>query len=82
MSMPSSGQHLNSGGRDDADVSGPFPIRLDKRTHERTEILGNGGMNSEQNDAGFLQRGSVLNGNLPEILIERQHDARFGFGQV
>ena len=23
-----------------------------------------------------------MNGNLPEVLVERQHDTRFGFGQV
>jgi len=39
-------------------------------------------MNSEQNDAGSFQRDPALNGNLPEVLIERQHDARFGFGQI
>lgn len=39
-------------------------------------------MNAEQNDSGLFQRGSALNGDLPEVLIERQQDARFGFRQI
>ncbi len=55
---------------------------MDKRSYERTEFLGDGGMNSEQNDPGYCEWASTLNCNLPEVLVERQHDARFGFGQV
>src|SRR5271168_3938085 len=78
----SSGRHLNPVGGDDADVSGPHRIRLNKHPHERFDSLRCCRMNSEQSDAGLLQRDPALNCNLPEVLIERQHDARFGFGQV
>jgi len=50
--------------------------------YEWVEILRSGRTNSEQNDAGLLKRGAALNRNLPKILVERQHDARFGFGRV
>ena len=39
-------------------------------------------MDSEQDDTGLFQGASALNGNLPKVLIERQHDARLRFGQV
>jgi hypothetical protein len=39
-------------------------------------------MNSEQNDAGLFERDPALNGNLPEVLVQRQQDARVGFGEV
>ena len=78
----SSSQHLNPVGGDGADVSSPCPIRLNQRPHERLEILRCRGVNSEQNDAGLFERDPALNGNLPEVLIQRQHDARFGFGEV
>ena len=78
----SGSQHLNPVGGDDAGVSGPRPIRLNKRPHERFDILRCCRMNPEQSDARLLQRYPALNGNPPEILVERQHDALFGFGQV
>jgi hypothetical protein len=30
----------------------------------------------------LFERNPALNGNLPEVLVERQHDARFGFGKI
>ncbi len=39
-------------------------------------------MNSKQDDARLFDRNPALNGNLPEVLIQRQYDARFGFGEV
>jgi hypothetical protein len=39
-------------------------------------------MDSEQNDTGLFQRFSPLNGDLPEVLVERQYDTRFRLGQV
>ncbi len=39
-------------------------------------------MKSEQNDPGLRQRVAALNCNLPEVLIEGQHDACFGFREV
>lgn len=63
-------------------MPGPSPIRFDKRAHERPEILGSGGTNSEQNDTGLFEWNPALNGNLPEVLIQREHDARFSLGAV
>jgi len=39
-------------------------------------------MNPEQNNAGLFERNAALNGNLPEVLIQRQYDARLRFGNV
>jgi hypothetical protein len=39
-------------------------------------------MNSKKDDAGVCKRRAPLNGNLSEVPIQRQHDARFGFGEV
>jgi hypothetical protein len=39
-------------------------------------------MSSEQNNPGLFQRASTLNGDLPEVFVQRQHDARFGFRQI
>ena len=39
-------------------------------------------MNSEQNDSGFFQRAPALNGDLPEVLVEGQHDTRLGLGPI
>ncbi len=39
-------------------------------------------MDSEQNDPGLFQRAPTLNGDLPEVLVERQHEARFGLRQI
>ena len=39
-------------------------------------------MNSEQNDSGLFQRWSTLKSDLPKVLVERQHDARFRFRQI
>src|ERR1035437_5717598 len=39
-------------------------------------------MDPKQDDAGSFERNSALYSNLPEVLIQRQHDARFGFGEV
>jgi hypothetical protein len=81
-SISSSREHLNSVDGHDADVTGEGPIRLDKRSDNRTEILRSCGVNPEQNDAGLCQRDPTLNCDLPEVLIERQNDACFEFGQV
>lgn len=62
-------------------MSGPCPIRLDKRPYKRIEILRGCGVNSEQNDSGLFRRDPALNGKLPEVLIQRQHNPSFGFGQ-
>lgn len=74
--------HLNSFDRDDADVAGPRGVRSGKRMHERRESLGGRGMNSEQNDPGSFQGAPTLNGDLPEVLVERQDDARFGLRPI
>lgn len=74
--------HLNSIDRDDADVAGPRGVRSGKRMHERRESLGGRGMNSEQNDPGSFQGAPTLNGDLPEVLVERQDDARFGLRPI
>jgi hypothetical protein len=74
--------HLNSVNRDDADVSRPRRVCLDKRTHERCEIFGSCRMNSEQNDSRLFQRVAALNGDLPEVLVEGQHDTRLGLGPI
>ncbi len=39
-------------------------------------------MNSEQNDPGLCQWVAAVNCNLPEVLIERQHDACFGLREI
>ena len=39
-------------------------------------------MNPKQDHAGLFERNPALNGNLPEVLVQRQHDTAFGFGQV
>jgi hypothetical protein len=39
-------------------------------------------MNSEQNDPGLLQWLPALNGDLPEVLVERQDDAGFGLRPI
>lgn len=39
-------------------------------------------MNSEQNDSGLRQWAAALNCNLPEVLVERQHDAGFGLRKI
>jgi hypothetical protein len=39
-------------------------------------------MNSEQNDTGLRQWAAALNCNLPEVLVERQHDACFGLREI
>ena len=79
-SVFSSRQHLNSVRRDNADVGNPSRIHLKKRPHERVEVCRCCGMNPEQYDTRLFKRRPALKGNLPEILIKRQHDARFGFG--
>src|ERR1044071_184707 len=63
-------------------MAGPRGVRYDKRAHKRLEFLRSRWMDSEQNDTGLFQWVSALNGNLPEVLLERQHDARLCFGQV
>jgi hypothetical protein len=39
-------------------------------------------MNAEQNDPGLFQWTSPLNGDLPKVLVKRQHDASFDFRQI
>ncbi len=39
-------------------------------------------MDSEQYDPGLLQWAPTLNGDLPEVLVERPHDACFGLRQI
>jgi hypothetical protein len=82
MSAFSGSQHLNSGGRDYADVPSPMPAPVGKRAYERIEIPGCGRMNPEQNHAGMFQRSPALNGDLTEVLVERQYDSLFGFGEI
>ena len=71
-SLPASGQHLKPVGGDDANVSGPRPFRRNQYPHEWLDILGRGGMNSEQNDTGSFERDPALHRNLPEVLVQRQ----------
>ena len=40
------------------------------------------GMNSEQNDSGSFQWAPILNGDLSQVFVERQHDACFGLRQI
>ena len=81
-SNPSDSQHLNSVGGDSAGMSSPSSIHLVKGTHERLEIRRGRWMNKKQNNAGLFQRRPALNCNPPEVLIQRKHDARFGFREV
>jgi len=39
-------------------------------------------MRAKQDDARLFERNPALHGNLPEVLVERQHNTRFGFGQI
>ena len=39
-------------------------------------------MKPKQDDTGLFERNPPLNGNLPGVLVERQHDARLGFRKV
>lgn len=39
-------------------------------------------MNTKQNGAGLFQRASTLNGDLPKVWVEGQHDARRGFREI
>ena len=39
-------------------------------------------MNSKQDNAGFLQRYSALNSNLPEVFIERQENTFGGLRKI
>ncbi len=59
----------------------PHPIRCNKRLYEDLDILRYCGMNSEQNDARLFERDSTLKCNLPEVLIQCQHDARLRFSE-
>ena len=61
---------------------GPGPIRLDKRPHQRLEIAGGRGMDSKQDDTRLRESNTALDGNLPEVFIQRQQDARRRFGEV
>jgi hypothetical protein len=74
--------HLNSVDRNDADMAGPRGVRLGESVHKRRETLGIRGMKSEQNDTGLRQWAAALNCNLPEVLVERQHDSCFGLREI
>jgi hypothetical protein len=39
-------------------------------------------MDAKQDDAGLFERCPPLQGDLPEILIERQYESRLGFGKL
>jgi hypothetical protein len=39
-------------------------------------------MNPKQHHAGSFEGNPALNGYLPEVLVQRQHDAGFGFGDL
>ena len=39
-------------------------------------------MSAKQDDARLFERNPALNGNLPEVFVQRQHDAGLGFGEV
>ena len=39
-------------------------------------------MDPKQDNAALLERRPALDGNLPKVLIQSQHDARFGFGEI
>ena len=39
-------------------------------------------MSAKQDDARLFERNPALNGNLPEVLVQCQHDAGLGFGEV
>jgi Sigma-70, region 4/Sigma-70 region 3 len=43
-------------------------------------MLRRGGVDSEKYNTRLFQRGAALDGNLPEVLIQRQHDACFRLG--
>lgn len=63
-------------------MSCPHSIRRDERTYKRPQPLGRRRMNAEQNDPGLFEWTSTLNGDLPKVLVKRQHDASFGFRQI
>jgi hypothetical protein len=71
--------HLNSVDRDDANVTGPFRFSFDERANQRGKSVGSGRMDSKQRNAGVLERTTSLNGNLPKVFVERNHDSRIGF---
>ena len=63
-------------------MAGPCGAGCGESIHERRESLGSRGMSSEQNDTGLRQWAAALNRNLPEVLVERQHDACFGLREI
>lgn len=63
-------------------MSCPRRIRRDEGTYKRRQPLGRCRMNSEQNNPGLFQWTSTLNGDLPKVLVKRQHDSGFGFRQI
>lgn len=63
-------------------MSSPDGACAGKRAYQRPELFGSRGMNPEQNNAGLFQWPSALNGNLPEVLVEREDGASFGFSQI
>ena len=64
-------QHLNAIRCDDADVTGPCGVCRDKCFDKRLEVYLRRWMNSKQDNAGFFQWASALDGDLPEVLVER-----------
>lgn len=60
----------------------PLRIRRDERTYKRRQPVGRRRMNSEQNNPGLFRWTSTLNGDLPKVLVKRQHDASFGFREI
>jgi len=39
-------------------------------------------MNPEQDNTGSFEMNPALEGDLPEVFVQRQYDARFGFGEA
>ena len=73
--------YLNSIRANDTDVSGPWLVRIDESLHDWPEKLRCRRMRMEQNNTRLLQRSSPLQRDLPEVLVERQHDASLGLGE-
>lgn len=63
-------------------MAGPHGVRRGESMHKRCDSLGSRGMNSEQNHTGLRQRAAALHCNLPEVLVERQHDACFRLREI
>jgi hypothetical protein len=73
---------LNAVWANDADLTRPRVVRLNKRSYERFDILRNSRMNSKKDAPRLFEGNPALNGDLPKILVQRHDDPRFAFGEL